>query len=101
MVGLRELVPAAIPWALGTKDSYVSPFEGPVRVFTSALCFLYMRVHVHICLCLCRWVCLEGVGACVYIYVYVCACVLVGLGGGRELGDGLRSGLELYAGSGV
>lgn len=51
---------------------------------------------------------LLGVGACVYIYicmclcvcVSVCACVFMDLGG-REPGDRLCSGLELYPGSGV
>lgn len=69
--------------------------------------FLYMRVHVHVYPCLCRWVCCwvwvrayTYISVCVSMCVSVCACVFVDLGG-REPGDRLCSGLELYPGSGV
>lgn len=45
VVGLKELAPAAISWALGFKDSYVSPFEGPIQV----LFWICVFVHAGAC----------------------------------------------------
>lgn len=90
MVGLKELAPAAISWALGSKDSYVSPFEGPIQVLFWICVFLYMRVHVHICLCLCRWVCCRvWVRACTYMCMCVHVCLWIWEGGIWEMGCAL------------
>jgi len=101
------------------KDSLASPFEGFVQVYF----FICVLVHAGACPHLSMFVqvgLLSGVGACVYIYVCMCvclcvcvcvsvcvcvrvclcACVSVDLGG-REPGERLCSGLELYPGSGV
>lgn len=48
VVGLKELVPAAVPWALGTKDSYVSPFEGPIQVHVWICVFVHAGACPHL-----------------------------------------------------